>query len=55
MENVWEYLRANKLSTGIWDGYDKIVQACAKAWTWLMDDPERVQSIGTRDWATVYV
>jgi transposase len=21
MENVWDYLRANKLSTGVWDDY----------------------------------
>jgi hypothetical protein len=29
MENVWDYLRANKLSTGIWDSYDDILIACA--------------------------
>lgn len=55
MENVWEYLRANKLSAGIWDGYDEIVEACADAWNWLMDDPHRIRSIGSRDWATVNV
>jgi hypothetical protein len=50
-----EYLRANKLTTGIWDGYDEILKACAEAWNWLMDDPDRVRSVGTRDWATVNV
>jgi hypothetical protein len=32
MENGWDYLRANKLSTGIWDSYDDILIACADAW-----------------------
>ena len=53
MENVWEYLRGNKLSSGIWDEYEDILRACADAWNWLMDDPDRIRSIGSRDWATV--
>lgn len=55
MENVWEYLRGNKLSSGIWDDYEDILEACADAWNWLMDDPDRIRSIGSRDWATVNV
>jgi hypothetical protein len=55
MENVWDYLRANKLSTGVWDSYDEIVQACAEAWNWFLDDTDRIRSIGTRAWATVNV
>lgn len=55
MENVWEYLRANKLSAGVWDSYEEIVHACAEAWNWLMNDPSRIRSIGTREWATVNV
>jgi hypothetical protein len=55
MENVWEYLRANKLSGCVWDSYDAIVTACAKAWNWLIDDPDRIRSIGTRAWASVNV
>jgi transposase len=31
MENVWDYLRANKLSAGVWDTYEEIQQACADA------------------------
>jgi hypothetical protein len=34
MENVWDYLRGNKLSAGVWNTYDEIVQACAEAWNW---------------------
>ena len=53
MENVWAYLRANKLCNLVWDSYDAILAACAKAWTFLTDDPERIQSIGHRHWASV--
>jgi hypothetical protein len=53
MENVWEYLRGNKLSSGIWDEYEDILRACADAWNWLTDDPDRIRSIGSRDWAMV--
>ena len=28
MENVWAYLRANKLCAMVWDSYDDIVEAC---------------------------
>ena len=55
MENVWGYLRGNKLSAGVWDSYEEIVDACAEAWNGLMADPDRIRSIGTREWATVNV
>jgi len=53
MENVWDYLRGNKLSSLVWANYDAIVEACRKAWLFLINDPERIASIGTRDWAYV--
>jgi hypothetical protein len=46
MENVWEYLRANKLCNLVWDTYDVIVEACRGAWDFLINDPERIRSIG---------
>ena len=49
------HLRANKLSAGVWDSYDEILDACADAWKWFVDDPGRISSIGTREWATVNV
>jgi hypothetical protein len=55
MENVWEYLRANRLSALVWDSYDAILQACADAWNWFVADADRVRSITTRQWATVTV
>jgi transposase len=53
VENVWEYLRANKLCNLVWDTYDAIVEACRAAWEFLINDPDRIRSIGTRDWETV--
>ena len=53
MENVWAYLRANKLCARVWDSYDAILEACRDAWTFLVNDPDRIRSIGSRDWATV--
>ena len=53
MENVWDCLRGNELSHLVWDTYDEIVSACAKAWRFLIDDPDRIRSIAHRHWATV--
>ncbi len=53
MENVWHYLRENRLCTLVWDSTEQIIDACAKAWNFLTDDPQRIRSIGTRDWACV--
>jgi hypothetical protein len=53
MENVWAYLRANRLCALVWDSYDDIVSACKSAWDFLVNDPKRIQSIGFRDWAWV--
>jgi hypothetical protein len=53
MENVWEYLRGNKLSARVWDSYEAIAEACADAWNFFVNDSDRIRLIGTRDWATV--
>ncbi len=53
MENVWEYLRSNRLCAVIWDTYDAIVEACCRAWLFLTEDPARIRSIGYREWAAV--
>jgi hypothetical protein len=55
MENVWDYLRQNKLCSAVWDSYEAIIEACKTAWNWLIADPDRIRSIGTREWATVNV
>jgi hypothetical protein len=53
MENVWYYLRSNKLSLSVWDSYEAIVAACKKAWDFLIGDPDRIKSIGSRTWVCV--
>jgi transposase len=55
MENVWDYLRQNKLCATVWDSYEEIIDACRTAWNWLIADPNRITTIGTRDWACVNV
>jgi hypothetical protein len=53
MENVWDYLRQNKLCSAVWDSYEAIIEACKTAWNWVIADPDCIRSIGTREWATV--
>ena len=53
MENIWDYLRGNKLSRLIWDSYEAIVTACKGAWDFLVADPKRINSIARRSWASV--
>ena len=53
MENVWDYLRQNKLCATVWHTYDHILDACQSAWRFLIGDPDRIRSIGTRQWACV--
>jgi transposase len=53
MENVWDYLRGNTLCGVLWNSYEAIVQACKKAWHFLVNDPDRIRSIGPREWACV--
>ena len=53
MENVWQYLRANKLALSVFDTYEEILQKCAEAWNFFANDPGRIMSVTKRDWATV--
>ncbi len=50
MENIWDYLRRNKLSRCVWDSYQAIVAACKEAWLFVVGDPLRVESIAYRPW-----
>lgn len=53
VENVWAFLRSNKLSNRVFDSYDAIVDVCCDAWNALLAIPERVASITSCDWAQV--
>ena len=53
VENIWAYLRGNKLSNRVFASYEAIVDACCDAWNWLTAQPDRITIIGTRSWAQV--
>ena len=48
MENVWAFLRSNRLCGQVWQTSTDIMNACADAWNWLTSQPERITSIGIR-------
>ena len=51
VENIWAYLRANRLAISVFDTYDDIVDRCCDAWNAFAGDPERIRSIATREYA----
>jgi transposase len=53
MENVWAYLRANKLAITVFDSHEDILDKCEDAWNFFENDPERISSIINREWASV--
>lgn len=53
MENVWQYLRANKLAITVFDSYEEILDKCAEAWNFFANDSKRITSITNRDWTRV--
>ena len=48
MENVWAYLRSNKLAITVFDSYEDILDKCAAAWNFFANDPQRITSITQR-------
>jgi len=53
VENIWQYLRGNKLAITVFDDYDDIVDKCCDAWNFFAHDENAITSITTRSWATV--
>jgi transposase len=51
VENVWRFLRGNRLSNRVFRGYDDIVAHCSDAWNELVEQPWHIKSIGRRSWA----
>jgi len=48
-ENVWQFLRDNRLSNRVFKSYDDIVDHCCDAWNSLVEQPWRIMSIGLRE------
>ena len=51
VENICQYLRQNWLSNRVFEDYDAIIEAGCQAWNKLIDQPETIMSIGSREWA----
>ena len=50
VENVWQYLRQNWLANRVFQTYDDILDAAERAWNRLIERPEAIMSIGSRQW-----
>jgi len=50
-ENIWQFMRDNRLSNRVCLNYDDIVAHCCESWYKLIDQPWRIRPIGLREWA----
>ncbi|MER0236946.1 transposase [Fulvimarina sp. MAC8] len=55
VENIWAYLRSNKLAISVFDSYDDIVDCCCEAWNFFANDPDRIPSIADRQYAKAVI
>ena len=53
VENIWAYLRANKLANTVYENYEDILDKACEAWMFLDADKTRIASITKRSWAQV--
>jgi hypothetical protein len=53
IENVWEYLRKNKLANTIYKTYADILDKACEAWRFFDANKQIITSITHRDWAAV--
>lgn len=53
IEQVWQYLRQNKLANRCFENYTAIVDACCEAWNWFEAQPQRIKQLTSRDWASL--
>lgn len=51
VENTWQFMRDNWLSNRVFKSAEDIVDHCCDAWNKLVDQPWRIISIGSRNWA----
>ncbi len=49
MENVWQFMRENRLSNRVFHNHDDSVDHCRHHWNRLVEQPWRIMSIGLRD------
>ena len=53
VEQIWHWLRQRKLANRCFKDYEEIVDASCEAWNSFSNKPDLVQSMCTRDWATI--
>lgn len=51
VENLWQFMRDNWLSTRIFSSHKNIVNHCCFAWNQLIDQPWSIITIGRRQWS----
>ncbi len=51
VENIWQFLHDNGLSSRVFASYAALVDHCCDAWNRLIDQPWIIMSTGLRDWA----
>ena len=51
VENLWQFLRQTFLSNRVFESYEAILNAACHAWNAVRNAPERITSIGLREWA----
>jgi hypothetical protein len=50
VEQIWQWLRQNKLANKCFKGYQDIMDSCTDAWNDFVSSKERVKSLCMRDW-----
>ncbi len=51
VETTWRIIRDSWLSNRVFKSYQDILGHCRHAWNALFDQPRKIISIGTREWA----
>ena len=51
VENLWQFIRDNGLSNGIFQSYDDILDHACDAWRGSVAQPWRIMTIGFQEWA----
>ena len=54
VENIWQFMRENRLSNRIFTSCINILDHSCFAWNQLIDQPWKIMSIGLREWANQY-
>ncbi len=50
VEQIWQWLRQNKLANQCFSGYEDIVEKLTSAWNHFIKDKSTVKSLCNRDW-----